>query len=144
LLRSLTGDTLPPFYTLLRGFGEMRLGALRNYRNDSPGAELYALFDGPLHAVKFEDGQVKSQVGLFRGWDDVAQVELDPVICDAGDATAADAVTRSDIKFLPDTSAQGLRQVPGMCTHQGGAIAGDFVGDPAAAGHGKMDSKAKT
>ena len=45
-------------------------------------------------------------------------------------------LTGCDVEFLPDTPAKHLRQMIGVRAHQSRAIAGDFVGDPAAAGHG--------
>ena len=76
------------------------------------------------------------RVGTAGGRNDFAELELDPVVGDADDTTAADVVSGGDIEFLPDASAKHLREMVGVGTDQSSVTAGDFVGDPAAAGHG--------
>ncbi len=115
LLRSLERNALPSLHPLLGSFGEMGLGAIRNDRNDSKHAQLDTLLDGPLHAIEFEDGEDYGQSGSRIYRNDFAELELDSIVRDAGDATAADALTRCDVKFLPDPSAKHLREVLGVC-----------------------------
>ena len=92
----------------------MGLGAIRNDRNDSTHAQLDTLLNGPLHAIEFEDGEDDGQSGSRIYRNDLAELELDSIVRDAGDATAADALTRGDVKLLPDLSAKHLREMPGV------------------------------
>ena len=78
------------------------------------------------------------QVGLGSGGNDFAQFEFDPAVGDADDATAADAFDSCDVEFLPDACAKHVSKMLGVRTDQSGAIPGDFIGDPAAAGHDRV------
>ena len=48
---------------------------------------------------------------------------------------AADGGSGSNVEFLADAGAQDADEVVGVFAGEGGVVAGDFVGDPAAAGH---------
>ena len=114
----------------------MHFGTLRHHRDDASRAKFHTLLNGPLHAIELEDCKEESQGGDSGGWNDFAQFEFDPAIGDADDAAATDIFSSRDIKFLPNPGAKHIREVVGMGTNQCGAIAEDFIGDPAAAGHG--------
>ena len=60
--------------------------------------------------------RTRVRLGVRIGRNDFAELELDPVVRDAADATAADAVTGGDVKFLPDPSAKYLREMLGVRT----------------------------
>src|SRR4029077_11502849 len=135
LLRCLKRNALPSLHSLLRGLGEMGFGALSDHGNDSTRAQFHTLLDGPLHAVKFENGEQDGQLGGRSGRNNCAELKLDPVIGDAHDTTATDAVPSRAAKFLPDTGAKHSSKMLGVGADQNSPIAGDLVGDPAAAGH---------
>ena len=52
--------------------------------------------------------------GGRSGRNNFAELELDPVVGDADDATAADAFPSRDIELLPDPAAKHLREMLGV------------------------------
>ena len=56
-------DALPALYAPLCGPGEMGLGACATTGTILADAQLHTLLDGPLHAIKFEDGKNEGQAG---------------------------------------------------------------------------------
>ena len=48
----------------------------------------------------------------------------------------ADYGAGSDIEFLTYAGSQDADEMIGMVAGEGGMVAGDFIGDPSAAGHG--------
>ena len=45
------------------------------------------------------------------------------------------SVAGGDVEFLADLGAEHAGEMVGVGADQGGVVSGDFVGDPAAAGH---------
>src|ERR1700730_7194988 len=117
----------------------MGLGSLGNHRNDDGSAQLRTFFNGPLHAIELEDRDQESQAWSGGGGNDFAQVKFDPALGDIRNMPAADIFTRANIEFLPNATAQHACEMVGVRTNQRGAIAGNFVGEPAAASHGGKD-----
>jgi hypothetical protein len=113
----------------------MRVRAAGNHGDYSGHPEFRAFLNRPFHAIELEDGENEGYAGLRSCGNNLAELKLHPVTGDAYDPTAADAVSGRDVEFLPDSSAKHLRKVLGMRSDQSSAIAGNFVGDPAAACH---------
>ena len=113
----------------------MSFGAAGDDGNDPGRAQFGALFDRPFHAVKFEDGKSERHVGTGSRSDFVGQYEFNPVGSDAGDTSATDMFASSYFEFLSYSGAKYSGQVFSVFTGEGGAVAGNFVGDPATAGH---------
>jgi hypothetical protein len=128
-------NTLPAFDAFGSSSGQMSFSATRDDRNDSGCAQFGALFDRPFHAVKFEDGETKRDIRRGGRSYFVAQFEFNSVGIDARDASATDIFASSYFEFLSYTGAKYSGQVFSVFTGEGSAIAGNFVGDPAAAGH---------
>jgi hypothetical protein len=49
----------------------------------------------------------------------------------------AHRISGGNVEFLTDAGAQDSDQVIGVGPGESGSVAGNFVGDPAAAGHGR-------
>src|SRR5204862_3283073 len=113
----------------------MSFSAAGTDRNDSGCAQFGALFDCPFHAIEFEYGENKRHMGSSGRGDFVPEREFNPVGVDAGNESATDAFSGSDFEFLSYAGAKYSGQVFSVFTGEGSAIAGNFVGDPAAAGH---------
>jgi hypothetical protein len=62
------------------------------------------------------------------------------MFCDGGDTTATGNTIGDDVEFLSDAGAEHADQMIGVSTDQGRTVGGEFVGDPAAAGHGTLDT----
>src|SRR5262249_15164238 len=102
---------------------------------DPRRAQLGALFYRPFHAIEFEDGESDRYLSGSRGGDLFPQFEFNLVGCDGDNSSPANFSTRGDVEFLADTGPKHAGEVLRMSAGQEGAIASDFVGDPATAGH---------
>jgi hypothetical protein len=61
--------------------------------------------------------------------------ELDAIIRDRGDGSAANFVPGCDVELLTDFGAQHAGKMRGMFAHQSSSVSGHFIGNPAAARH---------
>ncbi len=68
-----------------------------------------------------------------------AKFEFDAVVGDGDDAPATDNRAGSDVEFLAHAGAQDADQVVGVRAGEGGVVVGEFVGDPSAAGHERLN-----
>ena len=71
-----------------------------------------------------------------------AESELHAVIGDAGDGGAPNLIAARYLELLAHARAQSSRQMRGVLPGEGGAIGGELVGNPAAAGHRVKSSRA--
>jgi hypothetical protein len=117
------------------GYGEMRIGSSRNHRNDPRHSNLGAFFDRPFHAVEFENGEDKRQLGGGLPGHFLAERELHAFPGDRSDRSAPHGIAGCDIEFLSNLCAQNAAQVGSVFTSEEGCVSVDFIGDPAAAGH---------
>jgi hypothetical protein len=113
----------------------VRIGAAGDYWNDLCNAEFCAFFDRPFHTIEFEDGKEQREICGRGSGDFFGEVEFDTMFSDIRDASAAGDAIGNDVEFLADTGAQDAGQMIGMGAGERGVIFGEFVGDPAAAGH---------
>ena len=79
----------------------------------APSSTHFSMAHSMRSNLKMERTRVR--LGL-RDTNNFAKFKLDPIVRDAGDTAAADKVTGRDIKFLPDSSAKDLREMPGVRT----------------------------
>src|ERR1019366_354015 len=142
LLGSFTSDPPPALGPLVRGKSKMLFSAPRNHGDDRGDVQFRALLDRPLHAIEFEDGEQQGDGNSLAGRDFFTQGELHSLVLHAGNGGPPDLLAASDFELLADARAQGARQVCGVRAGQGGAIAGELVGNPAASGHGVISNKA--
>src|SRR5437867_3539072 len=104
-------------------------------RNNLLYSQFRAFFDRPFHAVKFENRKCEGNVGDSNCRDVLAQFKLNSIVVDAGNPTSPNITSRGNIEFLPDPGTKHPCQMLGVRAGKSCAIAGNFVGDPAASRH---------
>ncbi len=129
-------NSSPTLHSLRRRDGQMRVRATRDDRNDPGRAELGTFLDGPLETIELEDGEDHRDLKLTGGFHFFRQFELDSIVANADDARSTQDSAGGHIELLPDTCAQDTRQVRRVLAGKCGAVGIEFVGNPAAAGHG--------
>jgi hypothetical protein len=135
LFSPLAGDAPPSLSPLSRRGGQMRIRAARDERYDPRHSKFRALFDRPLHAVKFVYRENQGNISHTNCRNYLAQVKLDAVVFHQRDSPAANALPGGYIEIFSDASTQHADQVIRVLSNQCGAIPGDFVSNPAASGH---------
>ena len=113
----------------------MRVGAAGDHRHNLRYTEFGAFFNGPLHAIKFENGEQEGDISGGIGTKLLSQFKLHPSITDAGDFSVAHSGAGGNVEFLADAGTQGANQMVSVFTLQRGVSFRNFVGDPSAAGH---------
>src|SRR5438270_13898826 len=66
LLRGFASDTPPTLHALSGSFGEVRLGAASDHRDNRSSSKFNSFFERPLEAVEFEDGKEERDLPLLR------------------------------------------------------------------------------
>src|SRR5262249_7490273 len=135
LLDGLHGDFSPAFGSFHGGGGKMRFGPAGNDRNDSCHAEFYALFDRPFHAVKFEDREKQGQIQNPSSIEHVSEFKFHPFGRYIDDAALAHTGDGRNIELLSELGSKDFDQMSCVRADQRSAVAGDLIGDPAAARH---------
>ena len=138
LLGRLEGDSAPPVDSFRRGRGQVRVGAAGDYGHDSRDSQFGAFLDRPFHAVELENGEQESDAGYGDHRNFFPEFELNSGVLDACDASAPHNGTGGDIEFLSYAGTQDADQMIGMIAGEGGVVAREFVGDPAASRHGEV------
>src|SRR5208282_6800210 len=109
--------------------------------DDASDTDLRTLLDRPLHAVELENGEGQRNLrnGRWLGPSRMvwlpAERELNPVVRNRSDRSAANFVPGRDVELLPDFSAQHTSKMSGMFAHQSSGVSSNLVGDPAAERH---------
>ena len=132
----LKSNAPPAIEALGSGCGEVAVRALGDNGNDPRHAQFRGFFDRPFHTVEFVDGEEEGNLRSSKFGDRVAQFEFDAAFVDCGEPRMTDCVGGDHIKFLADAGAKNAREMVGMGARKSSGVAVDFVGDPAAAGHG--------
>src|SRR3954464_628953 len=65
LLRCFASDSSPTLHSFVSGFGEVRLGAPGDHRDDGSSAKLDSFLQCPLEAVEFEDREEQGDLSLL-------------------------------------------------------------------------------
>jgi hypothetical protein len=119
----------------------MSIAAAGDYGNDASDPDLRALLNRPFHAVELEDGKRQRNLRSVKRlgpWPTVllrAERELNAIMGDRGDSSAANFVPSCNVKLLPDFGAQNASKMRRMFAHQSSGVSGNLVGDPAASCH---------
>src|SRR5205085_10677235 len=121
------------FHSLEGSARQVGLRPASNHRDDAGHTKFGDLLNRPFKPIELEDGNGNGNVRECGSREFLAEVEFNAGVSDAGNAPATHDTFRCDIEFLTDTGAENTSEMVGMCAEQKGAIAGDFVGDPAAA-----------
>ena len=106
--------------------------------NDVRDSEFDSFFDGPLHAIEFEDGDGEGDVRSGRRRDHSAKLEFNAVFLDGEDVGFEDAFGGCEVEVLAWLGAEDSGEMQGVFTYEVGAIGIDLVGEPAAAGHWRI------
>jgi hypothetical protein len=123
----------------------MSIAPAGNYGNDAIDADLGTFLNCPLHAIELEDSEDERD---FRGGRRLGasvgvrvKRELNPLMRNECDGTAANFFSRCDVELLPNLGAQNASKMSRMFAHQSSRVSGNLVGNPAAARHGSALSK---
>src|SRR5262245_30074589 len=102
----------------------MLLRPIGNNRNNPRHSHFGGFLQRPLHALEAEDRKQQSyfdgQIGNGKLF---GQLELDTLVGDAADASAAHAATSHDVELLADLSPEHPREVVGVFVEEESAVA---------------------
>src|SRR5437763_7621618 len=115
----------------------MAVGAASDNRYDLGYAQFGAFFDGPFHAIEFEDRKCKPHLRRWKGRLFFTKQKFDALVTDGSNCSATEGVAGSDVELLTDFSSQDAGEMKRMIAGYRGTIPVAFVSDPATAGHRK-------
>jgi len=114
LLCRFLSDAAPAFHAFGCGLREMLFCSACDDGNNGSHAELCHFFDGPFHAVKFEDGHDQSYGQGAIVCDLFMESEFDSVWLDRCDDAAIDAVVGDDVGFSAGLRAKDACEMVGL------------------------------
>src|SRR4030095_13512468 len=82
LLSSLQCNSLPTIHPFTRSGDQMPVRPVGNDGNDSRCSEFCCLFNGPLHAIEFENREQKRDLGSIRYRNWFPELKLDSTVLD--------------------------------------------------------------
>ena len=128
----------PAFYALAGGFGEMLLRAPGDDGHDARHAEFGSLFDGPLHAVEFEDREQQGDGQRRLGGDLFEEGEGYFFNADADDGGTIDEAVGDNVRVRAGLCSKDASEMSGLCADEACGGVGEGIGDPAASGHARI------
>src|SRR5579862_1489427 len=140
LFTRLKRNTQPSLMTLDRCGRQVRIRSPRDYRNNPPHANLSALLNRPLHAIKLEDGQRQRNSRKRFHFEYTAQRKLNPPVRNRTDRPPPDFTARSNIKLLPDLGPKHAHQMTRILIFKNAGTTENLVSNPPSACHGIVPS----
>jgi hypothetical protein len=131
-------DANPAFYAFRSRRGQVRLGSRCDQRNDSRYTQLGTFFYRPFEAIKFENRDCDGDGENIGSGDAFAKLEIDTIRFNAENSSDPDVGSGRNLELLAELRAEDLGEVAGVIAYQGGTISGDFISDPATAGHARL------